>query len=207
VSTSNIAVHAFPQTGGAFRVVLTVTKAGLTTTSTISPTTFRVQPPPEASQWLVPGLAYTDGLAGAFWQSDVTIFNPHATGPMTVSLAFLDATSSVTDPAALPWNTIVIPARSALAFPNVLRNPPFFQPKGKFGALLVRGDVTPALPVITSRTYNSGTGQGTYGLSIAPPRRAASGRSPAPPAASLWVSARTPATTRTSASRTSRATM
>jgi len=46
--------------------------------ATPSPVAFTVLAPPERPLWVVPGIVYTDGLGGAFWQSDLTIVNPNA---------------------------------------------------------------------------------------------------------------------------------
>ncbi|MEO6325312.1 MAG: PKD domain-containing protein [Thermoanaerobaculia bacterium] len=166
IATTAIVDHTF-NGYGTFRVVLSVTKAGLTPATTTSPTSFTIPPPPEPDQWLVPGMAYSEGQGGAQWQSDLSVYNPHTTQPMTISLAFLDGQVALTNPNSLVWSQYVLAKGQTITFANVLKNPPFSLPKGKYGAILVRGDVLPSQPVFSSRTYNSGTGSGTYGLSMA----------------------------------------
>jgi photosystem II stability/assembly factor-like uncharacterized protein len=118
----------------------------------------------EAPRWLVAGMAYADGAGGTFWQSDFSVFNPDATRTMSLSLAFLDARSTGAAPRFVP---ISVGPLQTKTFTNVLAGAPFSLPKGSFGALLVRGDVVPAAPVLTGRTYNAGAAaNGTYGLSV-----------------------------------------
>jgi PKD repeat protein len=156
--------HAYT-IAGSYQVKLAVTKAGNSVT-TPSPLTYTVLAPPAPTMWLLGGMAYTDGAAGTFWQSDVSIFNPDQTRGMLVSVAFLSGSANV-DPSKLVWTQIVIDKNSTKTYRNVLDNPPFGLPKGSFGAILVRGDNVPTAPVITGRTYNSGTpSAGTYGLSV-----------------------------------------
>ena len=136
--------------------------------------TFTVLAPPEPPKWFVAGLAYTSGASqGTVWQSDLTIFNPHATLSGTYSLAFLDGRNPVA-PADLVWRTITLPALQSASAANVIGS--FFgKSLGSYGAIIVRGDVAPVAPSITSRTYNNGNpGSGTFGLSV-PVTQATSG--------------------------------
>jgi PKD repeat protein len=155
--------HAYTQ-AGTFLVKLTVTKAGNTVT-TPSPLSYTVTAPPAPTLWLMGGMAYTDGASGTFWQSDLSIFNPDTTRAMLVSVAFLSGTAN-TDPTKLQWTQVYVGPQSTKLYKNVLSGPPFGLSKGSFGAILVRGDDVPASPVISGRTYNSGGGSGTYGLSL-----------------------------------------
>ena len=134
-------------------------------------------PPPEPTKWFVAGLAYVQGaLPGTIWQSDLTILNPHPTLAGTYSLAFLDGANPVAS-ADLVWKPITLGAQQSASASNVLGT--FFgKPLGSYGAVIVRGDVAPVAPSITSRTYNNGDPlKGTFGLSV-PVTQAAGGVSP-----------------------------
>jgi photosystem II stability/assembly factor-like uncharacterized protein len=121
-------------------------------------------PPPSAPpSWLVAGMAYSNGAGGTFWQSDLSIFNPDPTRPMSLSLAFLDGQGPGTAPV---FHAITVAPLETKTFVNVLASAPFSLPRGSYGALLVRGDATPVPPVLSGRTYNAGTGSGTFGLSV-----------------------------------------
>ena len=173
-ATGKTPTHAFNVNGSSnvtFTTTLTVTKGSLNWSTT---QTFTVIPPPEPPKWFVAGLAYTPGaVSGTVWQSDMTILNPHPTLSGTYSLAFLDAKNPVA-PSALDWKTVTLPAQQSASAQNILGT--FFgKPLGNYGAIIVRGDVAPVAPAITSRTYNIGNpGSGTFGLSV-PVAQASSG--------------------------------
>jgi hypothetical protein len=166
--------HAFrvnASTNVTFTTTLTVTIGSLNWVTT---QTFTVIPPPEPPKWFVAGLAYTPGAAsGTVWQSDLTILNPDPTLSATYSLAFLDGKNPVA-PKDLVWKPITLPAKQIFSASNVVST--FFgKPLGSYGAVIVRGDVAPVVPSITSRTYNNGDpGKGTFGLSV-PATQATSG--------------------------------
>jgi PKD repeat protein len=163
------ATHAFNP--GSWTVTLTVTKGSASASTTLALT---VPPPLEPPKWFVAGLAYTPGAAsGTVWQSDMTILNPDPTLSATYSLAFLDGTNAVA-PKDLVWKTITLGAQQIFSAPNVLGTY-FGKSLGSWGAVIVRGDVAPVAPTITSRTYNNGDpGKGTFGLSV-PAAQATSG--------------------------------
>jgi PKD repeat protein len=159
--------HAFSATAGTANVThtvkLTVTREAQSVSTTQS---FTVISPPEPPKWFVGGLAYATGsIEGTVWQTDVTILNPDPTLPATYSLAFLDG-RKVVDPKDLVFKPVTLAAQQTMTSSNILGE--FFeQPLGSFGALIVRGDVAPAPPTITSRTFNNGDPtKGSFGLSV-----------------------------------------
>ncbi len=161
--TGQTATHSFAP--GTWTVMLTVSK-GAGNASTTQPLT--VVAPPEPPKWVVPGMAYVLGqVPGTVWQSDVTIFNPDPTRTATYAIAFLDANHPVVDYSKLTWSgAIQVPALGSIASSNLLGQV-FGQSLGSYGALIVRGDVAPASPVFTARTFNNGDPtKGTFGLSV-----------------------------------------
>jgi hypothetical protein len=173
-ATGKNPTHAFNVNGSTnvtFTTTLTVT---IGTLNWVTTQTFTVIPPPEPPKWFVAGLAYTPGAAsGTVWQSDLAILNPDPTLSATYSLAFLDGKNPVA-PKDLVWKPITLPAQQIFSASNVVST--FFEkPLGSYGAVIVRGDVAPVAPSITSRTYNNGDpGKGTFGLSV-PATQATSG--------------------------------
>lgn len=157
--------HTFTS-GGTFAVRLTVSRTGVPgTVSTASPLAFTVLPPPDPLLWVAGGMAYADGQSGERWQSDLSVHNP-ATQAATVSLAFV-AGAGWDGATNVEWRTLGVGPGETRAFSNILSG--FFGvPKGSWGVVLVRGDSTPAPPVIVSRTYNAATAEetGTFGLSV-----------------------------------------
>jgi PKD repeat protein len=182
---SSTAVH--PYAPGTFTARLTVTKNGLPVTTTLALT---VPAPPEPPKWVVPGMAYVPGqVAGATWQSDVTIMNP---SPLSAKYAvtFLDARAPITDYAQLSWIPFTIGPLASIGTDNVL-GAIFGQQLGAYGALMIRGDQAPLPPVITARTFNNGDpAKGTFGLSVPQSSVSAGVSTQAAPAASVLVGLR-----------------
>lgn len=172
--------HTFTR-GGTFAVKVTVGRAGVEPVTTPNPLVLTVLPPPEPLQWVLGGMAYSDGAAGTFWQSDLTLFNPSTSATMQVSLAFLDGRVDP-DPNALTWLQIALAPQEAKTWTNVLSRL-FYKERGNYGGILIRGDDVPVNPVITGRTYNSGSSGGTFGLSV-PAVRVSGGVTPQGAAAS-----------------------
>ncbi len=176
-ATGKSPTHAFTVSGltaVTFTTTLTVTIGAQNWTTS---QTFTVQPPPEAPKWFVAGAAYLQGgLANALWQTDLTILNPDPTRSAAYSVAFLDGQNPV-DPKDLVWTeSIRLDPQHSIGASNVLAL--LGKPLGSHGALLVRGDVAPVAPVITSRTFNSGDPtKGTFGLSV-PSTQRSSGVTP-----------------------------
>jgi PKD repeat protein len=100
---------------------------------------------------VLPVVGRAPGVNGTFWRSDVTLFNPSAAN-LTVSLRFNNATQQL----ALGGGDTVVLA-------DVLSR--FGQTAGS-GTLQMSW--TGTAPVVTSRTYTSVEGGGTYGQSIDP---------------------------------------
>ncbi len=156
--------HAFG-VPGLYTTSLAVTRGG--SPSAASSVTFVVVGPGVVTDtWVLPGVAFSDGLNGALWQSDVTLFNPSPTQPMTVSLAFADARQPLADPSQLVYFPIVVDRQRSVRFVNVLTGYPFYASKGSYGALFLRVANADQSPVVTARTYNTGDGSGTYGLAV-----------------------------------------
>ncbi|KAA0253675.1 PKD domain-containing protein [Acidobacteria bacterium ACD] len=172
--------HTFTR-GGTFSVQVTVGRAGVEPVTTASPTVLTILPPPEPLQWVLGGMAYADGNGGTFWQSDLTLVNPSATAAMQVSLAFLDGRVDP-DPDGLVWLSITLGPQESKTYANVL-NRLFYKDRGSYGGILIRGDDVPVNPVISGRTYNSGSAGGTFGLSV-PAVRVSGGVTPQGAAAS-----------------------
>src|SRR5450759_4144836 len=87
---------------------------------------------------------------------------------MSLSVAFLDARTDLLPGEQPRWTGLTLAPLQSITLVNVLSGAPFYRPRGTFGALVFRGDVLPATPVITARTYDAGSpGKGTTGLSNA----------------------------------------
>ncbi|HQQ77326.1 MAG TPA: PKD domain-containing protein [Thermoanaerobaculia bacterium] len=193
--SGQVVTHIFT-TAGARTVTLTVVK-GVTVSSSL---TLTVHLPPEPPKWVVPGMAYLAGSGGAFWTSDVTIFNPDKVLAQKLSVAFLDPRNLVTDYSQLTFVPLAdIPPLGALAGSNALQA--LGKPEGSYGALLFKGTLGQALaPVVVTRTFNdqSSQGKGTFGLSV-PSASAATGgvTAQAAPAVQMLVGLRQDASART----------
>ena len=193
--SGQVATHIFT-TAGARIVTLTVVK-GVTVSSTL---TLTVHLPPEPPKWVVPGMAYLGGSGGAFWTSDVTIFNPDKVLAQKLSVAFLDPRSLVTDYSQLTFVTLAdIPPMGSLAASNALQA--LGKTEGSYGALLFKGTLGQNLaPVVVTRTFNdqSSQGKGTFGLSVPSASASTGGVTPqAAPAVQMLVGLRQDATART----------
>ena len=157
--------HTFTR-GGTFAVRLTVALAGVPgTVTTSSPPAFKVLPPPDPLLWVAGGMAYSDGLNGARWQSDLSVYNP---GSQTadISLGFVSG-EGWAGSSNVQWIPKALRAGETWAVQNVLKEL-FALAKGAWGVVLVRGDDVPLPPVIVSRTYNAASvdENGTFGLSV-----------------------------------------
>jgi PKD repeat protein len=162
-----------------YTVTLSVTRGtGTSAQSASTSQLFTIIPPPAPPTWFVAGLAYLNGtIPGTLWQSDVTIFNPDPARSASYSVAFLDGRNPI-DTSNISWiSGVNLGPQQSISSPNILAG--FFgKPLGSYGALIVRGDVAPVPPVITSRTFNTGDPtKGTFGLSV-PSTQPASGLSP-----------------------------
>ena len=193
--SGQVATHVF-LTAGTRNVTLTVVK-GVTVSSSLALT---LHLPPEPPKWVVPGMAYLGGSGGAFWTSDVTIFNPDKVLSQKLSVAFLDPRNLVTDYSQLTFVPLAdIPPMGALAGANALQA--LGKPEGSYGALLFKGTLGQTLaPVVVTRTFNDQTsqGKGTFGLSV-PSASASTGgvTAQAAPAVQMLVGLRQDASART----------
>jgi len=113
--------------------------------------------PPTLTSYSVPIAAHLGGYAGTFWVSDLRIFNPDASQPANFDLYAIpegeDGTQSYFQ------TRITVQPNSIVSLPDVLKNS--FGLTSEKGQLVVQADGTPL--VLTSRTYNTGGGDGTYG--------------------------------------------
>jgi hypothetical protein len=117
-------------------------------------------PTPQGSELTIPAVGRAPGIAGTFWRSDITIFNPSLT-TMTLSLRYLAAGQD--NRIAVPQSVSVAPSRT-LVIPDVTQ---YFGVSSGNGALRVSWNGASG-PIVTSRTYTSTDGGGTYGQSIDP---------------------------------------
>lgn len=116
-----------------------------------------VPPPSSRTTIFVPAAANTSGLNGAYYQTDVWVTNPSASA-ITFVITYLPAGQ---DNSGRPGVTLSLGPHSQVAIANVLNN--LFQTTGA-GALKLDSD---AFFLATSRTYNSASSVGTFGVGIA----------------------------------------
>ena len=112
-----------------------------------------------ANIWYIPASARAAGLNNTQWTTDAVIFNRSGV-PAQVYLAFLSAGRS--NLGGDPTSVLSIPAGSTVELKNVV--------EARFGLTSAAGGIQVASDsanlVITSRTFNSGGGSGTYGQYI-----------------------------------------
>ena len=116
-------------------------------------------PQPAGNQLVIPAVGRLGGANGTFWRSDVMIYNP-TTQVMILGLRYIQ---SGTDGRNAPMNTVQIAPGRVQAIADV--NTSLNIGDGN-GALQITWNG--AGPVVTSRTYTTTTGGGTYGQSIDP---------------------------------------
>ena len=116
-----------------------------------------VPPPSSRTTIFVPAAANTSGLNGAYYQTDVWVTNPSASA-ITFVVTYLPAGQ---DNSGRPGVTLSLGPHSQVAIANVLNN--LFQTTGA-GALKLDSD---AFFLATSRTYNSASAAGTFGVGVA----------------------------------------
>lgn len=105
-----------------------------------------------------PGTASLTGAQGAFFVTDARLYNPHPSQSITVFLSFLDRD---VDNSSAGEMSVNIAPRSGAAFNDVLAS--FFGLSEAAGAIRMRS----ASPFYaTSRTYNTGGAEGTFGSFI-----------------------------------------
>jgi hypothetical protein len=104
---------------------------------------------------IFPGTASAPGKDDAFFVTDVRLYNPDPAEAITVHLSFLDRDADNSGATELP---VEIPPRQAVAYNDVLAS--LFGLSNAAGAIRMR---SPSLFYATSRTYNEGGPDGTFG--------------------------------------------
>jgi PKD repeat protein len=117
-------------------------------------------PAPQGSELTIPAVGRAPGAAGTFWRSDLTIFNPGLT-TMTLSLRYLAAGQDNRN--AAPHSVSVAPSRTVV----IADITQALGVSSGSGALQVSWSGANG-PIVTSRTYTTIDGGGTYGQSIDP---------------------------------------
>ncbi len=113
--------------------------------------------PPSFTSYSVPVAAHVKGAPGTFWVSDLRIFNPSPSASATFTLYFIPQGSDGT----VTWyqSPVTIAPLAVQSLPDFVLNA--FGQTAAAGHVVVQSDGTPLL--MTSRTYNTGGGNGTYG--------------------------------------------
>jgi PKD repeat protein len=127
---------------------------------TQDPVYIQAIPAPSGSELTIPAVGRAPGIAGTFWRSDVTIFNPGLT-TMTVALRYLPAGADNRNAAS---HLVTVPPSRTVVIPDVAQS---LGVSSGSGALQVLWNA-PSGPIVTSRTYTTTDGGGTYGQSIDP---------------------------------------
>ena len=127
---------------------------------TQDPVYIQAVPAPQGSELVIPAVGRAPGIGGTFWRSDVTLYNPGLT-TMTVSLRYL--ASGQDNRNAIAQTLTLLPLRTVV-IPDVAQ---FLNISSGSGALRVSWS-TASGPIVTSRTYTTADGGGTYGQSIDP---------------------------------------
>jgi PKD repeat protein len=117
-------------------------------------------PTPQGSELTIPAVGRAPGIGGTFWRSDITLFNPGLT-TMIVSLRYLAAGQDNRNALA---QSVTIQSSRTLVIPDVTQ---YFGVSSGSGALRVSWSAASG-PIVTSRTYTTTDGGGTYGQSIDP---------------------------------------
>ena len=105
-----------------------------------------------------PGAASATGAEGAFFVTDARLYNPDPSETITVFLSFLDRD---VDNSSVQEMSVNIAPRSGEAFDDILAS--FFGLSEVAGAIRMRSD---SLFYATSRTFNVGGAEGTFGSFI-----------------------------------------
>src|ERR1051325_5449496 len=129
--------------------------------STQDPVYIQAVPQAGASKMVIPAVGRLPGANGTFWRSDVTLFNANDFTPQIVTLRYRAAG---TDNRNAPSHQYSVPAGRTLVLADILSA---FGLTSGSGALEGTWDAGNA-PVVTSRTYTTVAGGGTYGQSIDP---------------------------------------
>ncbi len=127
---------------------------------TQDPVYIQAVPAPLGTELTIPAVGRAPGVAGTFWRSDVTIFNPGLT-TMSVSLRYLAAGQ---DNRFAGAQNVTVPPSRTVVIADVAQA---LGVSSGSGALQVSWS-SPTGPIVTSRTYTTADGGGTYGQSIDP---------------------------------------
>jgi PKD repeat protein len=117
-------------------------------------------PAPSGTELTIPAVGRAPGIAGTFWRSDVTLFNP-GLSTMTVALRYLPAGQDNRNAIA---QSVTVPPSRTVVIADVAQA---LGVSSGSGALQVSWS-TASGPIVTSRTYTTTEGGGTYGQSIDP---------------------------------------
>ncbi|HEY0160800.1 MAG TPA: PKD domain-containing protein [Thermoanaerobaculia bacterium] len=120
---------------------------------TQDPIYIQAVPPKAGTSMVVPVVGRAPGANGTFWRSDVTFFNP-ATSTQPLTLRYNGAA-----------RTVLVEGNDTLVLDDVLAE---FGHNSGSGLLSVSWTNGSTGPIVTSRTYTSVDGGGTYGQSIDP---------------------------------------
>jgi len=147
-----------PSAVGIYVVHLTAVNAcGATDTTTQS---FNVLESVAPDVLFISGAAHTSGLKGTNWRTDLELFNPSATEPLTFDLLLLPFNEDNSDPQVR--ETVTLPPLETVSRDDVvaqLFGQQDVELNASVGFDLGAGG---AVPVVTARTYNQ-TDAGTYG--------------------------------------------
>lgn len=109
--------------------------------------------------YVIPAAGHTAGANDTFFQTDLFVQNFNETMILKLDIVFLDSETGEFIP--LTEDVITVPARGSARLRDLVK--PIADEDGTVGALLVGGNHPFA---VTSRTYNTGGGEGTYGQTI-----------------------------------------
>lgn len=126
--------------------------ASVVDNETQDPVFIQAVPAPQTTSMVVPIVGRAAGVNGTFWRSDATFFNPTSSS-MTLTLRYEGMT-----------RTVNLGGNDTLVLPDIVAE--FGRTSGS-GTLHLSWS-SQAAPVVTTRTYTTVEGGGTYGQSIDP---------------------------------------
>lgn len=109
--------------------------------------------------YLIPAAGHLPGANDTFFQTDLFIQNFNDTETLILDIVVIDAATGELN--ALNEDPILVPARGSAKLVDLLDD--YMGQESTLGALLVGGSHAFA---VTSRTYNTGGGEGTYGQTV-----------------------------------------
>jgi len=113
--------------------------------------------PPAFTSYSIPVAAHVKGDPGTFWVSDLRIFNPSPTATANFTLYYIPRNQDGT----LTWyqSPVTITPQAITSLPDLLLT--VFGQESATGHLVFQTDGTEL--IVTSRTYNTGGTEGTFG--------------------------------------------